>query len=369
MKRLHKLMEATVSSAEFLPDQQRGFSCTGKQADKCVASNRGLSPQKCYPASDLGPYDRTMPQNHLFTQRFWKTPAVQALRHAISPSRIYRRVTARHRCLPDFIIAGAGKAGTTSLWQYLAEHPAVIRSTTKEVNFFNQHFGRGVNWYRAHFPLMSALRSRGAPNVPKITGESTPSYLFNPLIPPRVAMVVPKVKIIILLRNPVDRAFSHYQLKIKRREEARTFDEAVEEEIERLTRQHEKSADDAQSYFDPAYQRVAYLAQGLYLHQVCRWQQFFPPDQMLIVESGELFQQTAEVYQRVLTFLGLPDWQLECFGNRYAGKYTERMTAETRQRLIEYFAPHNAGLFAHLGRRFAWDRAKSGPTQQALAVA
>ena len=310
-----------------------------------------------------------MPQNHVFTQRIWKAPAVQKLRHAISPSHIYRRLTAGQRCLPDFIIAGAGKAGTTSLWQYLAEHPCVARSTTKEVNFFNLNFACGVNWYRTHFPLSMTLNSATRQDGRKITGESTPSYLFNPLVPQRVAAVVPNVKIVILLRNPVDRAFSHYQLKIKRRDETRPFDEAVDVEIERLDRQHAQAANDPQGYFDPAYHRVSYLAQGLYLHQIQRWEQYFPAGQLLIIESSEFFKQTAEVYLRVLDFLGLPHWQPEQFGNRYAGKYTERMAPETRRRLTEYFAPHNARLYAHLGRRFNWDRTESSTGSQSAVAA
>ncbi len=89
----------------------------------------------------------------------------------------------------------------------------------------------------------------------------------------------------------------------------------------------------------------------------------------MILESSEFFRQTADVYQRVVDFLGLSRWQPNQFGNRYPGKYSEKMSAETRRRLIEYFAPHNEQLYAHLGTRFDWDRPQKRESHQSLTAA
>jgi hypothetical protein len=292
-----------------------------------------------------------MPRNHLFTQRIWQAPAVRRARHIVSPKRIFRYVTAGRRRLPDYIIAGAQKSGTTSLWAYLSEHPDVEPPMTKEMSFFDVNFHRGGDWYRMHFPLSGPPGEDGRPHT--LTGESTAYYMFHPLAPARIAQVAPQAKIILLLRNPVDRAFSHYQLKLRRLQETLSFEDAVDAEDERLAGEEEKIMNDP-GYYSPAHDRFSYLARGRYLEQIIRWQKLFGPRQLLILESGEFFKRTEEVFQRVLDFLGLARWQPAQFGNRFPGKYREKMSDATRQRLVDYFAPHNDRLYAHLGTRFAW---------------
>jgi hypothetical protein len=295
-----------------------------------------------------------MARNHLFTQRIWQAPAVRRLRHLISAPRIYRYLSASHRCLPDFIIAGAQKSGTTSLWAYLCEHPDVVPPITKEMSFFDVNFHRGIDWYRAHFPLQSATRESGC-GIRQLTGESSAYYMFHPLAPERIAASLPGAKVIVLLRNPVSRAFSHYQLKLRRRQETLTFEQAIAAEPERLAGEHEKIVADP-NYYSVAHDRYSYLARGVYIDQVRRWQQHLPPSRLLILESGEFFKNTADVFARVLDFLGLRRWQPDRYGNRFPGKYTDKMRDATRRQLVDYFAPHNERLYAHLGTRFNWDK-------------
>ena len=120
--------------------------------------------------------------------------------------------------LPEFLIIGAQKSGTTSLYNYLTQHPMVGTAFEKEVRYFNNHFDKGLNWYKAHFPLR--IRSSQF-----MTGEGEPSYLPHPVAPQRVYELVPQVKLIVMLRNPVDRAFSHYQHRFIRDREPRSFEE------------------------------------------------------------------------------------------------------------------------------------------------
>jgi hypothetical protein len=299
------------------------------------------------------PKVEAMPRNSLFTQKIWKASAVRSVRHALSIPRVYRYLSANRRRLPDFIIVGAAKGGTTSLWQYLIEHPDVQSPITKEVCFFDRNFSRGLDWYRMHFPIVATGRLQSTTKR-QFTGESTPYYLFHPLVPSRIAESLPDVKIIVLLRDPIVRAFSHYQLKRKRRHETLSFEEAIAVEAERLAGEHERIVSDP-NYYSAAHDRFSYLARGIYLPQIQRWQRYFPTDQLLILESGEFFRQTAEVFQRVLEFLGLPRCQPVRFGNRYPGGYTDKMSDAVRQRLVEYFAPHNEKLYAHLGTRYDWE--------------
>jgi len=296
-----------------------------------------------------------MARNHLFTQKVWQAPLVRKVRHLASFNRMYRYLSARHRRLPDYIIAGAQKAGTTSLWYYLKEHPRVEPPMSKEMSYFDVNFPSGLDWYRMHFPLERGASTNGSNGRPRLTGESSAYYMFHPLAAQRIAQTLPKVKIILLLRNPVDRAFSHYQLKLRRRQETLSFEEAIDAEAERLAGEHERIVGDPQ-YYSPAHDLYSYLARGVYVDQIQRWQELFPPERLLILESGALFKRAAEVYAEVLAFLGLPSWQLARYGNRFPGKYCEKMSDATRRRLIDHFAPHNERLYAHLGTRFDWDR-------------
>jgi hypothetical protein len=296
----------------------------------------------------------SMARNHLLTANVWHSPRIRWLRHSLSVDRLYRNLSAYRRRLPDYLIVGAQKSGTTSLWEYLNDHPSVDAPCQKETYFFDTNFQQGANWYRSHFPLLHDNHSDRAPPQ-TLSGESCANYLFHPLAPQRAASTVPQAKIIILLRNPVDRAFSHYQLKLRRRQEMLSFEDALDAEAERLAGEEEKIIADP-SYHSPPYNWYSYLARGRYLEQIIRWQQHFPREQILILESGQLFKRTREVYARVLDFLQLPACQLADDSNRFPGKYGEKMGEKARQRLIDYFAPHNARLYAHLGTKFDWNR-------------
>jgi sulfotransferase family protein len=294
-----------------------------------------------------------VPQNHVFTAKIWQSSAVRRARHSMSLTRIGRRLTAGSRRLPNYLVAGAQKCGTTSLWSYLNEHPCVVPAMTKEMHFFDNNYHRGIGWYRAHFPRLTSSSDLSLPQQMQMTGESSAYYLFHPLAPQRIHETVPKVKIILLLRNPIDRAFSHYQLKLRRRQEALSFEGAIAAEADRLAGEEDRIRQE-KNYYSAAHDRHSYLARGRYLDQILRYQRFFSPDQLLILESGELFRHTSDVFHRVLNFLGLPAFEPPHYGNRFPGKYHDRMKDATRQRLIDYFAPYNEQLYAHLGTRFDW---------------
>lgn len=265
-----------------------------------------------------------------------------------------RRLTARLRMLPDFLIIGAQKSGTTSLYNHLVQHPSVGCAFEKEVRYFNDHYGKGVNWYRAHFPTsplkqVQTLRYR----TRYITGEGEPSYLANPLAPQRVLDLVPDVKLIVMLRNPVDRAYSHYQHRFTRNRETRPFEEVVSADKKVLLDGFDGlPTGDGKRL---GHLHYSYLPRGFYAEQLENWFAVFPQGQFKIIHAEEFFADTQKVYDEVLEFLSLPGRTLQKKKKYYEGTYSQPISDETRRDLVEYFAPHNRRLYDLLQRDFAWD--------------
>ena len=271
------------------------------------------------------------------TQNLWQSRNIQNWRHMFSVNRVYRYLTAEKRHWPDFIIAGA-KSGTTSLYRYLEAHPDMAPPITKKLTFFDNNFHRGPQWYRLHFPLRRTGGSNGDGADKRFTGESTAYYLFHPLAPQRIAETLPETKIILLLRNPVDRAYSHYQYKVRRGKDPLSFEAAIDAEPGRLAGEEEKLRDNP-GYRSRAHFLYSYLARGIYVDQILHWQKFLSPDRMLILESSNLLKRPADVYQQVLAFLGVRSWQPSDFGQHFSGGYKAKMSTEMRRKLVDYFAP------------------------------
>ena len=267
--------------------------------------------------------------------------------------------------LPDFVVIGAQKGGTTFLYHLLVQHPYVEPAASKEVHFFDNLFDLGVDWYRRCFPTPRWKDGRRT-----ITGEATPYYLFHPHAAKRMAQVIPRARLIVLLRNPVDRAYSHYQMAVRnalrRGENPRKFEEALEVEEAKLRGEWNKMLEH-ERYDSFEHQRFSYLSRGVYVDQLLRWSEFFPREQMLVLKSEDLFEHPANTLKLVEDFLGLPGWEPEALGprddgrnldkyeriKRNKGRY-EEMDPTTRRRLEEYFEPHNQRLYEFLGADFGW---------------
>lgn len=256
--------------------------------------------------------------------------------------------TSALRVLPDFVILGAQKAGTTSLHDYLSQHPNVAPPLTKEIHFLDYNYERGEGWYRAHFPTHFE-KWRGAFRV---TGEGSPYYLFYPHAALRAKQLLPRAKFIVLLRNPVERAYSQYHHQVRLNLEPLSFEDALAQEATRLDGEFEKIlADD--EYYSFNFQNFSYCARGMYADQLTRWFKYFPREQFLILQSENFYQATVREFERVLDFLKLPHWLPPAFAASNEGKYAG-MLPETRAQLAEFFAPHNARLYELLGTDFGW---------------
>ncbi|MGH9276270.1 MAG: sulfotransferase domain-containing protein [Acidimicrobiales bacterium] len=278
-------------------------------------------------------------------------PRAKAL--AKSALSVWARATHRIRVLPDFVIIGAQRGGTTSLYNYLADHPSVGRAFTKELRYFDVGYEQGPAWYRSRFPTSANLALRARRHGAGIAGEASPDYLFYPLAPRRLSAVVPDAKLIVLLRDPVERAWSHWWHQVRRGHEALTFDEAIAAEDSRLSPGLlDIDADAATLTFHDHHH--SYAARGVYAPQLERWWRVVPREQTLVLRSEDLFDRPATVFEEVLDFLELPHWQPPTFEslNRMAAG---AMSAGAQASLVEHFRPHNRRLADLLGQDLGWD--------------
>ena len=247
---------------------------------------------------------------------------------------------------PNFIILGAQKSGTTSLYAYLTQHPHIAPAAVKEIHYFDLQFDKGPEWYYSQFPTAA---ERGH----KITGEASPYYIFHPQVPQRIYDLCPEVKLIILLRNPVDRAISHYYYYIKIKYESLSFEEAIALEPERLKGELEKLLADP-TYFSYEHQHHSYLSRGIYADQLPAWMKLFPKEQLLILKSEDLYTNPAAGYNSVLEFLGLPPHQLKAYQKHNATQYSP-VDEKVYEQLKAYYRSPNQRLAQLCDRDFGWD--------------
>jgi hypothetical protein len=275
--------------------------------------------------------------------------------------------SARARILPDFIIIGAQRAGTTSLFYYLRIHPDVRRPLSrdgsvfwpKELHFFDEYYGRGLDWYRRFFPLAAERRVARMRGRDLVAGEATPYYLFHPAVPERVAASVPDVRLIALLRDPIERAYSHYQLMRRTGREKLSFADAIAVEEKRLADMDltgEEQAKNARGdRLHHHHRHRAYMSRGLYADQLARWYAHFPREQLMVIRAEDFLSRPTEIYADVLQFLGLREWQPAEFTQRNRGSYAP-IDPELRAQLEKRLAEPNARLAALLGWDRTWDR-------------
>jgi hypothetical protein len=255
-----------------------------------------------------------------------------------------RQATAGRRPDPDFLIVGAQKAGTTSLHAYLGAHPEVSPSTVKEVHYFDLSYQRGRSWYRAHFKPLRAGQ--------KLAGESSPYYLYHPLVPARVAADLPRAKLIAVLRDPVDRAFSHHNHEVTLGFEQLSFEDALAGEAERLAGERERLiADPHLNSF--AHQHYSYLDRGRYAEQLEAWYASIAPERMLVLSAEELFAEPAATLARAQRFLELEPHLPADLSPRNGRSYSP-LPAALRSRLAQRFSAPNEALSRLLDRDLGW---------------
>ena len=251
--------------------------------------------------------------------------------------------------VPHFLIIGAQRCGTSSLYENIIQHPNVISASTKEVHFFDIKYAKGFSWYETNFKEYEEKKSK---DEFFITGEATPYYLFHPLVPQRIAKVLPKVKLIVLLRNPVNRAYSHYNHEVRLNAEKLSFEDAIKAEEERLSGEEKKMLEN-ENYYSFNHQHFSYLKRGIYVDQIKKWHKFFDREQFLIINSEEFFSEPNKILTKIFDFLDLPAINQINSKISNKGNYPP-MKDQTREKLANYFKIHNERLSSYLDWNFGW---------------
>jgi hypothetical protein len=273
-------------------------------------------------------------------------------------TRRYGIVTAGLRPGPDFLIVGTKRGGTTSMWNWLVEHPGVLPMFpaprgNKSTDYFFDGGAAGERWYHSHFHTQahrSLVQRRRGHRV--VSGEASPLYMYDPRICPLVRSALPDVKVIIQLRDPVKRAFSHWQERVGQGVEPLSFREALAAEPARTGGELERMLADP-SYYSSSFDWFSYRDRGVYAPQVRQWLEAFPREQVLIVASEDFSRDEQGVMDGVSDFLGIPRYQRVGYA-RHNLSPRITMDEDLRAELREFYAPHNQELYALLDRDFGW---------------
>jgi hypothetical protein len=282
------------------------------------------------------------------------SPPLKRAAHAVTVTAGH--LSYRARMLPSFLIVGAQRCGTTSMYRALSQHPAVLKAVLhKGVHYFDMTYDRPLSWYQAHFPLRARARRVGqAVGATPMTFESSPYYLFHPLAAGRIATDLPGVKLLVLVRDPVERARSAYAHELARGYETEPFERALELEPSRLAGQAERLAADP-GYASHSHQHHAYVTRGQYADQLDRIEPLFGRDRIHVVDSHEFFASPGPVYDAVLDFLGLPQLGYPAF-EQHNGRPRVELPDQLRSALAGHFRPFDERLGEWLGKLPSWQR-------------
>ena len=254
-------------------------------------------------------------------------------------------ITASSRVLPDFIISGTVRSGTTSLYYNICEHPSVLPASYDEIGYFDSNYHLGINWYRSMFPTEKEMKQVKKETNFAITGEDTPFYFWKKEAAERIFQDIPNSKIIIIFRNPVDRAYSNYNLGIRKKTESLSFEDAIDEEMNFLK---------THSFRDAVDRRRSYLSKGLYENQIKIWLDNFPREQIHILCTEDMKKNPKESLLKIFQFLGIPNYTLKNPQRQKSAEY-KKMEDETREKLLAFYKPYNQKLFETIQEKFDWD--------------
>ncbi|HMP97138.1 MAG TPA: sulfotransferase domain-containing protein [Kiritimatiellia bacterium] len=250
----------------------------------------------------------------------------------------------------DFIVIGTHRGGTQSFYDYLLQHPHIVPALQPDSGFFDRNYSKGIEWYAHQFPLLSEYEAGQRP-VGHITGENSSSYMYHPLVAERVKRHCPNAKFIVLLRNPTDRAYSHYRHSVRLGHETLKFRLALRMEPKRLERGTFLMRDNPY-HVSLSHQMHSYVTHGFYARQLQVWFRHFGPSRFLILRSEDYFADPIAASVNAFAFLGLPEFTPQWMEPPYVNPY-EVLTEETREKIDSIFKKSNEDLC----RLLKWDRA------------
>ena len=274
----------------------------------------------------------------------------QKLYYQLYKRNIYA-LTGPIRSLPDFIIIGTARSGSTSLYYNICQHPCVLSAAYDELGYFDSNFHLGLNWYRSLFPTLFSKWIVKQKKQFAITGEDTPFYIWNPLVAKRILKILPKIKLIVVLRNPVDRAYSNYHLGIRAGSENLSFEDAIQIELKKLNEINAEFEHNVEKYTIPR----SYIAKGFYADQLKIWLELFSSEQLMIVSTEDLESNPQKTLDRIYNFLKIPKNHRLIKEKQKIAAYP-KMKNKTREFLIDLYKKNNAELFTMIGQKFDWDK-------------
>ena len=268
-------------------------------------------------------------------------------------------LTARWRMKPDFLVVGAQRAGTTTLYRLLSGHPGVVRPAAwKGIGYFDLGYARGLRWYVAHFPLR--WRAKDGAGRRQLTFESSGYYLFHPLAAERISRDLPDVRVVVAVRDPVQRAYSAYKHERARGYEDEDFEKALALEEERLAGEEARfAADPLHRSFE--HRHHAYLGRSQYSEQIQRYVDALGADRVYVFDADRFFVEPDAEFAALQEWLGLPvrpTGEVEQLNARPG----PRLDHELEARLRAHFAPYDAELARLMGRRPSWVPATAEPS-------
>lgn len=264
--------------------------------------------------------------------------------NVLAPLRPMPRAGSRMR--PDYLVIGTKRGGSTSFANWLEQHPEVAPCLARKgTHYFDTNFRRGRAWYASRFERSDAGY--------RVTGEASPYYMFHPLSAQRISDELPGVKLIAVLREPVDRLLSHYRYEVERGHESESLETALDLEESRLEGEVERLRRDP-SYEGYRYRHFSYLHRGHYAEQLAHVHTLFPPENVLVLHSEQMFAQPNETLATAWRFLGLEPVHLDHLVPLNATTARPDVDEATLQRLRAYYAPRNEALYALPGVDWRW---------------
>jgi len=256
------------------------------------------------------------------------------------------------RVLPDFLVIGAKRCGTTSLFYHLPEHPCISKSPHDNMGFFNDNFHLGVNWYKSFFPTIFTRNKIKSEFGNFLAFDVTTTYMEEESTANNVYQIKPNMKIIVILRNPVDRAYSQYHLNLREKTEKRSFEDAMEENMNELNKESHERYEIKPKF---SAEENNYLKKGLYAQQLRHWLNIFPMESMLILSTEEFESNQQAIYNKIFEFLNISQFEVKNTEKMEKGSYPQ-MKSETRSLLLDYFRSHNNELFKLINKKFDWEK-------------
>ena len=272
---------------------------------------------------------------------------LRKLKH-LTLSRGISGITSSSRVLPDFLIIGAKRCGTTTLYENLSEHPCIEKSAHDNIGFFNDNFLLGINWYKSHFPTMQKKKEIKKKYGKFVTYDVTTSYMRRNDTAIKIKETIPDVKIIAILRNPVDRAYSEYNTNSKNESSNETFENLVLQEINTY---HKIKDQDTEILI----KKLKLIGKGLYEIQLKKWFEIFSRDSILILSTEEFAIEPNSLYSKIFRFLELPEYKIKNTQKFNKNTYSI-MSDKTRQILLDFYSSENKKLFNLIGQEFDWKK-------------